>query len=245
MNKEFWNSVWKTQNLDYPPNYIPPAFNCWKEFLPQDKNLSCLEVGCVPGRLLIFLNKIYGYHIIGVDYAESTHNVEKNFEMNNIHDYHLYNQDFRDLSTEIKADIVISVGFIEHFTDYKNIIVKHTKHLKENGLLIITIPNFRFFQYYLHRIFDKMILQNHVLEIMNPKLIRSILLDCDLKIQECRYYGTFDYWCDTIPNTKIKRLLRMILLKITWKLKRLLTILNLEDMPNRFLSPHIVCIARK
>lgn len=244
MNKEFWNNRWEKTDTKYSIDYLPPAFHCWGKFLPEDSSLSCLEIGCVPGKLLVFLNKKYGYKIKGVDYSEAITSVEENFKSNGIHEYKLYHEDFISFPLNIKADIVISLGFVEHFYNFKDVIKKHTQHLANKGILIITVPNFRFFQYYLHRIFDKESLKNHIFEAMSPNVIKDILLQNGLEIVECRYCETFSFWIDAIPNSDLKKLLRNIIMSATLKVKIFLKKFNLNDIPNKYFSPWIVCVAR-
>jgi len=245
MNKEFWDTRWRVKNVKYNSDYSPPAFNCWGKFLPKNNNLTCLEIGCVPGKLLIFLNKRFGYKIKGVDYSDAISLVEENFKSNSIYDYSLYHEDFLNLPLGIKADIVISLGFIEHFHNFQDVIEKHANHVANNGFLVITVPNFRFFQYCFHSIFDKQVLRNHVLGVMRPKLIRDILIKCNLEILECRYYETFNFWCDTVPEVRLQRIFREQMLRATIKVKNVLKRLKLGDIPNRYFSPWIVCVAKK
>lgn len=245
MNKEFWNSFWKEKDLVFKDSYCPPCFPVWKKYLKPDNSLSCLEIGCVPGRLLVFMYRKFGYKVIGVDYSQHIDSVTDNFKRNGVIDFDLYNKDFLDFPVSIKSDIVLSFGFIEHFIDYQSIIKKHTQHVKNGGLLIIAIPNFRFIQYLLHKIFDSKILKSHVLGVMSPEIIKKLIKNEGMTIFECRYCETFDWWCETKPQSKPSMWLRNFMLDTTRFLKKILFKTGLYDLPNPILSPWIICIAKK
>jgi len=50
-----------------------------------------------------------------------------------------------------KFDIVASFGFIEHFTNWVEILESHISLLNNNGYLIVEVPNFIGpFQHWLH-----------------------------------------------------------------------------------------------
>ena len=70
-----------------------------------------------------------------------------------------------------KFDIVLSLGFIEHFNNFCGVIFDHATLCKTGGTVIIGAPNFASpIQRALHRVLDKDNLSNHVLETMYPKV---------------------------------------------------------------------------
>lgn len=54
------------------------------------------------------------------------------------------------------SDVVSSFGFIEHFTNWREVLAKHAEPVADDGHLIIEAPNFTgAFQRWLHVNFDK------------------------------------------------------------------------------------------
>ncbi len=245
MNKIFWNAYWKKSDLQLNDTYIPPGFEIWGKYLPNSEKSICLEIGCVPGRALIYLNKKYKYQILGVDYSKHLPLTEENLRTAGVLNFKLFNEDFLAFSSEIKADIVLSIGFIEHFLNFEEVLDKHIKHLNPSGTIIIVIPNFRFFQYLLHSLFDREILKNHVLKIMNPRILYDFFKRNNMEICVCRYWKTFDWWIESKGKNKLIKILREKLLGLTWLINNNLKKIGLSDIPNRYFSPYIVCVAKK
>jgi predicted SAM-dependent methyltransferase len=95
------------------------------------------------------------------------------------------------------CDIVCSFGFIEHFNDYKSIILKHDQLLKENGLLLITVPNFRgWVQKWMHKIVDNENLKRHNLESTKIDRWKCLLEENGYTIKFIGYLGVFNFWCE-------------------------------------------------
>jgi cyclopropane fatty-acyl-phospholipid synthase-like methyltransferase len=243
--REFWQQYWTANKTRYRQQYVPPCFESWSRYLPKQSEKTCLEIGCYPGRNLIFLHKRFGYRVIGVDYCSQFPSIKDILDEERINNYQVFHTDFMDLSINIQADIVISLGFVEHFNNYEYIIQKHVMHTKESGILVIIIPNFRYFQYILHNIFDAPIIKKHVLDVMHPSILSNTLVSCGVNIIECNYVGTFDWWCESYPKSSLGALFKRKLYDATIRIKKALEKRNLHQKPNRWLSPWIMCIARK
>ena len=108
-------------------------------------------------------------------------------------------------------DFVYSLGFIEHFEDYLDVIMEHDKILKDNGILVITTPNFRGrVQYLAHKFFDEDNLRNHVLKSMNPSEWAAMLKEKNYEILFAGYFGGFDFWVEPKKRSFFKKgLLRL------------------------------------
>jgi len=56
----------------------------------------------------------------------------------------MYRRDFfSDLSDLPRFDVVMSLGFIEHFDDLDDVFKRHVSLLRKGGILILQVPNFR------------------------------------------------------------------------------------------------------
>jgi 2-polyprenyl-3-methyl-5-hydroxy-6-metoxy-1,4-benzoquinol methylase len=244
VSKQYWDNVW----IKIKPRFVVsvPFEDIFQEYLRYDATLRCLEIGAVPGDFLIFLHKNYGFKVYGVDYSNEIGLLEENMKKNCVEEYKIFKKDFLSWETRMRFDIVCSFGFIEHFTDYKKVIKKHVTLLKKEGLLIMTVPNFRYGRTLLHMLLRDFsnIRSNHNMEVMNPDVLRKVVTGENLEILFLNYYGTFGFWLSYEGHSEKRTILSKILLSLIWFFQGFVTRLHV-DAPNRFFSPHIVCVAKK
>lgn len=139
--KEIWDRLWS----NYTINKIGKDYflmDLLREYLPVNSQYECLEIGCIPGSFLIALHKNFQYKIYGIDYSDQLWATEQNFKFNEIHSFKLFKEDVLTFDKH-KFDIVCSFGFIEHFDDVSPYIDKMCQLVRENGYLIIGLPNFK------------------------------------------------------------------------------------------------------
>lgn len=244
VTKEHWSTFW----AKYKPEVVKSVLfeDIFERYLSYNTKLRCIEIGCVPGNFLIFLNKKYGFEIYGIDYCDEIYALEENMRINGVKRYKIFKEDFLSWNPPLKFDIACSFGFIEHFANYEEVIKKHTSLLKKGGLLIISVPNFRYGRAVLHILFQdyQKLVRTHNLEVMNPKMLRKILEKEGFEILFLNYYQTFDFWF-VDPNEDIMdSIFKRLLLWLTWRIKIFVTKFRV-NIPNKFFSPHIVCVARK
>jgi len=224
----------------------------YKKYMPKTKRAKVLEVGSAPGYNLVRLSQTFDFVPYGIEYSDS--GVELNrkiFISHNLNPDNVIAADF--LSDEFHKrykgyfDIVISAGFIEHFTDVEDIIEKHINLLTEGGYLIVSIPNLRGFNYILQLFFQKKILLSMVdLNIMQKKeFLKMFDKEC-LSTLFCDYYGTFNFG---LFNTKRNSPLRFVLIccNILQLLLNALFRLLLRDKgaESRLFSPYLIFIGVK
>lgn len=110
--------------------------------------------------------------------------------INNIKDYQVYKANILEFKLNIKFDVVASFGLIEHFIDPTPYITKMASLVKRGGYLIIHVPNFRNFQYLIHLLSDRQLLEKHYLEYMDAgKLEKLVTRICPIKTLYAGYYG--------------------------------------------------------
>lgn len=169
----------------------------FKKYLHKHKDAKVLEVGSAPGDFLIRLHKTYGFTPYGVEYSQA--GVVQNreiFASNGINPDNVILADFFDDAFQHKFkgyfDIVVSRGFIEHFTDVQDVIEKHLNVLAEGGYLIVSIPNISPRSIYgvCSFFIDKKRLKTHNLNIMSKKAFASLFNKTELSSLFCGYYGT-------------------------------------------------------
>lgn len=119
-------------------------FYVWKsyleKFLPENKNINILEVGSAVGHNLYSLNKLGYKNILGIDFsAECVEFCEKmNFHSLLVNDEKKFYESNRN-----KFDLIILYDVLEHHLpmDGKNLLLNIKKALRNDGKLIISVPN--------------------------------------------------------------------------------------------------------
>jgi 2-polyprenyl-3-methyl-5-hydroxy-6-metoxy-1,4-benzoquinol methylase len=220
----------------------------YQQYMPKTEGAKLLEVGSAPGDFLVRLNKVFGFDTYGVEYSDIGVDVNrKNFASNGINPENVIHADF--FSDEFHSqyngyfDIVLSRGFIEHFTDVESLIEKHINLLKKGGHLIVSIPNLRGLNYYLSWILNKEVIAIHNIDIMEKERFSKLFNPNRLSPLFCDYYGTFDF---TLYNTKENSPMRYALAagrKLQLGLNAGFRLLfGDKGAENRYFSPHLIYI---
>ena len=165
------------------------------KYSPFDKTKDALELGCAPGKWMVFLNQKCGFRVDGIEYVKAAADTTRNnLEINGIADSHVYEGDFMTVPIGRKYDTVLSLGFLEHFENPKVIMRKSLELLKSRGRVIIGVPNFRGINYCIAKYLDsrKNLLSNHNIKVMDLGFFKKQALDYGLKIDYCGYLGGFE-----------------------------------------------------
>lgn len=232
-----WQTYWDSHKIPKIPSKI-----FYKKYLPPiSPDSKFIEIGGFPG-----LNAGYFYKNICKDVSildfhvdtRITHEIEKenNLPPNCIK---LIEADFLSPLEELQQqfDVVISIGFIEHFLDTKDIIFRHANLLTENGKLIIILPNFRGLNGFIQYIFDKKNLDIHNLACMDIPLLRQYCQELKLRNIKVQYNNKPMLWLE--PKAGLgNKILRIFI-------KGLGYLLKLFPIPSKFLSPYIIITATK
>ena len=144
---EFWDKYWANVKL---PSKVDLDFSferCLAETLKRalpDVHGEVLEVGCAPGKWLAFMSDEFGLKPSGIEYSEAGMNATfRNFEALGLEVGEIQAGDFFKIEPDRQYDVVMSYGFIEHFTDVDEVVELHLRWLKPGGILILGVPNFR------------------------------------------------------------------------------------------------------
>jgi SAM-dependent methyltransferase len=228
----------------------------WKGLAPRFfgpmEGASVLEVGSAPGDYLVRLRDEFAVNPYGVEYAEV--GVEQNkatFRRAGVPEDHVI---FADAFSEsfLKShanqfDAVFSRGVIEHFTDPSEIIDAHIKVLKPGGILLISVPNYRWLCWLLKRTFDGQSIPEHNLNTMKPDVFAKAFEGRGLSPLFCGFYGTIDLGVSQPHNPgRLKWLAYMLCEKAQLPLNFVLRALFGTNGPNsRFTSPFLLYVGRK
>jgi SAM-dependent methyltransferase len=143
-------------------------------------------------------------------------------------------------------DIVISRGFIEHFTDVRSIIEKHVNLLAEGGRLIISIPNLNGLNYALGSLFHKDIIPLHNLTIMEKGEFTRLFDGQGMSPLLCGYYGTFNFGLFNAKKSSLSELALRLCMKAQLVLNVMLRLLFKGRSPEHSkFSPALIYIGVK
>lgn len=196
------------------------------------------EIGCFPGRYLSVLGTL-GYVVNGIDLTPEITRLGPAFETMGLKVGRFQEGDFLRTQLLDRYDLVCSFGFIEHFTDWRTVLARHADLVKPGGMLVLETPNFRgWFQYLLHRWFDRTNLKRHNTAAMAPPEWANQLRTQGFTVELQGFMGRFDFWRDSPPPNALQRLLLRVLDKCAPLLRRL-------PEGSAALSPYCVLIARK
>jgi 2-polyprenyl-3-methyl-5-hydroxy-6-metoxy-1,4-benzoquinol methylase len=143
----FWDNYWQNvsgwENVDVRRSYDRGFDRAFRRWLTPDSNLKLMEIGCAPGRWLIYFHQQFGYQVSGCDSAPQAVEVTRaNLEQAQVPGEVLLT-DLMDASLPAAAyDIVVSLGVIEHFADPWPAITQHVRLIKPGGTLVLEMPNY-------------------------------------------------------------------------------------------------------
>ena len=181
---EYWNKQQTVAAAESLEPTHPRWFRPFSRFLPESAETTILEVGVVPGSLLLFFAKNRHYRCSGLDFSPQIRCLPALFEKEGI-EATFIETDFFNWASDETFDIVYSCGFIEHFTDYETTIKKHWERVRPGGLMILSVPTFKpLVQWWIRRFFYEpwfleQALSSHNLAIMSlDALKRSVANAC-------------------------------------------------------------------
>lgn len=191
--KSHWISVSNNQVYNKPAQHS--VLRNWivsqiPERILAKRDKTCFEVGVVPGRYLSVFGDL-GFEVNGIDYVDNySAGLRKWLEDNHYKVGELYEGDFFKFSTEKKFDVVYSLGFIEHFEDFQEVIRLQCRLVKPGGLLVLEVPNLRgLFNRMYYYLFDYESLRIHNLKAMQFNEWIRVLSQMNFKVTKYDYLG--------------------------------------------------------
>jgi len=236
-SKSYWEDYWNKEQRNSSSEFL------FHKLLEQ-YNLNIndyFEFGCAPGNNMAYFANKYGCHVSGVDFVNSQL-IKDYLEKEGILSYQIYQEDVYDFQTENKYDFVGSYGFIEHFDDPETIIQKHKELVKEGGCLFIEIPNIRYINYFITKHFSEEILNKHNLSIMDLKKLKQLIIDDEFEEIFVDYYLT-SYFQANSESSRLKK--HPSIEKMYRAINFIMDKLSLDNIPNKFMSPYIIVLAKK
>jgi len=239
-----WEAFW---SREAPADVIPDkTFDpvLWR-LLPRG-HLDAVEIGCFPGTYMAYLGQRFGYRVSGIDFLPDLERIRAPLERAGVEVDTLFGADFLSFESDRRWDVVASFGFIEHFEDVEGVLDAHLRLLRPGGHLVIQVPHFGGLHRLLRRALEPELLASHNLEAMRPRSYARWLEDRGLEILYCDYFRTFDFWLSSSAPILEERFAprHRAIMWATVAARALLRSTRLEHVPNRWLSPFVLVVAR-
>lgn len=242
-SKTYWESYYKHNHAskDHIVSVGSYYDAYWNIFFKLDHaSKSLIEIGGFPGRYLAYLASNYHLEPTCLDYNSDKDQIETSFEVMNVVNYDIIQEDFTTYKTNKKYDYVLSNGFIEHFEDYDSILDTHVNYLKNKGRMLIMVPNMKGYIGFYKWLVDFKNLKIHNLECMHLSVFKSFAKRNNLKIIELNYFGGFPYNVHQKLNLGQK-----IIYKIHYKFFKNFGNKWLKSQPSKYFSSGIISIFEK
>jgi SAM-dependent methyltransferase len=195
-----------------------------------------LEIGCAPAKWLVFYAERFGATVEGIEYsAKGVELSRMNMSAAGVEGT-VHEADFFEFEPK-PFDLVLSLGFIEHFDDVDRAFAQHVKFVGPRGRLAIGVPNYRGLNRVLQRWSDPAHLRLHNADAMEPSLYRRLAASHGLEVVHLGYLGGFD---PIIVKLGRRSARPAIMLEAFYRRLRLADRLN-----HRLLSSYLLTVLRK
>ena len=247
-NKSFWEKYWGEimlpQKVDYNFKNDRVIAQSIEKYIPNGKNkLKALEIGCAPGKWMIFLYEKLNYKIDGLEYIDiASKKTIENLTLCDIPEesFNVIRADFLKQKPNSQYDLLLSLGFIEHFDNYSDIFNKHLAYTKKDGYVVIGFPNFRGINYYIQLFIDRVsgskIIENHNISMMDKKIMENMINDKKKSIVFIDYIGGFEFALFNLND--IKNFPLRVFMKIFVKSLSIIC----SKTKNRYISSYLLFI---
>jgi SAM-dependent methyltransferase len=186
-SEEFWEETYLSQvALPARPDEAFQFERVLRDALaghaPAAPGESVIEVGCAPATWLGFYAERFGARVTGIEYTG--HGAElsrRNLAALGV-EGEIVHGDFFAVEPA-PHDLVLSLGFIEHFDDLEGTFARHAAFVAPGGRLVLGVPNYRGLMGVLQRIGDPAHLAMHNTKAMDPALWRRLGAEHGLQVE--------------------------------------------------------------
>ncbi|MEN3015362.1 MAG: class I SAM-dependent methyltransferase [bacterium] len=131
---------WHKDSEDYYESMVDYYIDQYGRYLPQDKSIKILDIGCGTGLLVYALNKAGYMNVKGIDVSPHQISAAKKYGLN----VECVDSTVDWLRNyELEFDVVFLLDVLEHIHPSEHLKLLRTIHdkLSVNGMLILTVPN--------------------------------------------------------------------------------------------------------
>lgn len=237
-DRTFWKKFWESKTgliFEIKRKYY--FGDILSKLIRENSVKAAIELGGFPGYYATYLRKYEQIETTLLDYFIHEDITRQLLEANGLDAgcVEIIEADLFNYTSVNQYDMVLSFGLIEHFEDTRTIIETHLQFLKEEGVLFITLPNFRGLNGWVQKTFDPENYQKHNIKSMDPEMLAQCFRDFGLKNVSSCYYGKFSVW---LENKSQKSFFAKALVKTIWIAGKLLT--KIVPFESRIFSPYII-----
>ncbi|MBI4789820.1 MAG: class I SAM-dependent methyltransferase [Chloroflexi bacterium] len=197
-DSSFWDDFWQATTLpavvDRNVSHERCLSDTFVRHLPHDSAMRLFEIGCAPGRWLVWFAQTMGCQVAGCDLSPTgLSKTHQNLALTGVA-ADLYAGDILTLDIPSHAfDLVLSLGVVEHFADPEPVLARHVELLRVGGLLVLEVPNLTGLNYWLMRATRQDdLLRHHNLRIMNRTWFQNMAAKFGLRTRFLGYVGSFE-----------------------------------------------------
>jgi SAM-dependent methyltransferase len=189
----FWDEMWEACHLPVVPvrsrSYDRCFMNVFEQHLRLTPTHRFFEVGAAPGKWMAYFHRQFGCRVAGCEYSPRGIEVlRQNLALLDVPG-EVYEGDFLTMSFPNTFDVVLSLGFIEHFADPMEVVKRQVDLLSPGGLLVLEVPNMRGLNRWLQ---NDDLLRRHNLGTMSIRFFRTVAERFALDGRFLRYVGGFE-----------------------------------------------------
>lgn len=190
---------------------------------------TAIEIGCFPGQ---FIDHVAGkgYRVSGIDTYPGVDKLNDWLAARGRLVGGFVRASLADFVAAYKGDgfdLVLSLGFVEHFERFCDVLYDHVRLTRVGGRIVVGAPNFATpFQRALHHSLDPANLANHVLEAMYPSVWSMFLASVGVEVHYAGNLGGFCFWAETRLDDPRKTQLQSLMTRLSPMLSTLGTRFN-------------------
>lgn len=186
----YWENVWSNLKPPLVAKISPDMDRILGQFLPRKENYSLLEIGCAPGRYLVYFHNRFGYHMNGIEYVDSAAELTReNMEYFGIKANIIQRDIFNCKPADYSMDIVFSAGFIEHFRNSEEIINLISSFSKD--FVISIVPNLCGINGFISKTIRPSVYKGH--KKINKAMLQQFHENAGLQTLFCDYVGALQF----------------------------------------------------
>jgi SAM-dependent methyltransferase len=178
-DQRFWEEEYIWSDVEPPVRPDPELefdralMDAFVRQAPLAAGATVLEIGCAPAKWLVYLAERFAAEVSGVEYSPKGATISReNLAACGI-EGEIHEADFFAFATE-PVDMVLSLGFIEHFEDLRDVFARHVRLVAPGGRLVVGVPNFTGWNGLLQRMGDSPYLALHNRQAMDPAMLRRL-----------------------------------------------------------------------
>ena len=221
---ERWGSVRLPALVDEGIRWQLAMAGVFRRFLQHDPAISIFEIGCAPGRWLVWFHRTFGYAAFGCDLSRAAAETARaNLAMSGVPG-EIYTGDITkegDLPDK-QFDVVVSLGVIEHFSDPEPVVRRHVDFVKPGGMIILNVPNLAgsVNHWLLRRARLQPLIDVHNLKTMQLETFHAMANRLKLEVRFIGHVGGFDPGLVVYNHSYTSRWKRPLVFYALWALEK-------------------------